>query len=108
MLSVDAINKLPLVVTVVVGTKGENLALCIDAGEYEGVSLFAMKIYEYLPEPESEKDGYLRVVDEECEPYYYDAVAFLKISARRNGLVIPLPSSIKLHTKQSLSKTSTP
>ena len=67
----------------------KNLALCIDAGEYEGVSLFAMKIYEYLPDPTSEKDGFLRVIDEEGEPYYFDASAFLKISAQPNGLMIP-------------------
>ncbi len=34
--------------------KKKNLALCIDAGEYEGVSLFAMKIYEFIPVPRLE------------------------------------------------------
>lgn len=67
----------------------KKLALCVDAGEYEGTSLFAMKIYEYLPDPASAKQGFLRIIDEEGEPYYYDANAFLKINARRNGLSIP-------------------
>lgn len=75
--------------------RGKNLALCIDAGEYEGTSLFAMKIYECLRDAASEKDGFLRVIDEEGEPYYYDARAFLKITARRNGLEIPFASPRK-------------
>lgn len=79
----------------------KNLALCIDAGEYEGVSLFAMKIYENLPYPASEKDGFLRVIDEDGEPYYFDANAFLKISPRRNGLMIPLPASSEPTSKQT-------
>jgi hypothetical protein len=66
----------------------KKLALCIDAGEYEGVSLFGMKIYEYLPDAVSEKQGFLHVIDEEGEPYYYDARAFLKISTRPNGMSI--------------------
>lgn len=67
----------------------KNLALCIHAGKYQGVSLFAMKIYEYLPNASSEKQGFLRVIDEDGEPYYYDAKAFLKIKKRPNGLTIP-------------------
>jgi len=67
----------------------KNLVLCIDAGEYEGVSLFALKIYEFIPEPESEADGLIRVVDEEGEPYYYDAKGFLKVRTALNGLTIP-------------------
>jgi hypothetical protein len=82
----------------------ENLALCIDAGEYEGVSLFAMKIYEYLPDPISEKEGFLRIIDEDRESYYYDAKAFLKINARRNGLSIPFMSSRKTHTQKARLK----
>jgi hypothetical protein len=73
----------------------KKLALCIDAGEYEGVSLFAMKIYEYLPDPVSEKEGFLRVIDEDRESYYYDAKVFLKVNPRRNGLLIPFMSSRK-------------
>lgn len=67
----------------------KNLALCIDAGEYEGVSLFAMKMYEFIPDPDSEADGFLRVIDEEGEPYYYNAQSFLKVKAGQYGLSIP-------------------
>lgn len=68
----------------------KNLALCINAGEYQGVSLFAFKIYEYVPEPISEAEGFLRVIDEEDEPYYYDAKAFVKVKSAPNGLLIPI------------------
>lgn len=84
--------------------RGKNLALCIDAGEYEGTSLFAMKIYEYLHDAASEKDGFLRVIDEEGEPYYYDARAFLKITARRNGLEIPFASPRKPRSRRVADK----
>ena len=56
----------------------KNLALCIDAGEYEGVSLFAMKIYEYLPDPASEKEGFLHVIDEDGEHYNFIYDSYLK------------------------------
>jgi len=80
--------------------RGKKLVLCVDAGEYEGTSLFAMKIYEYLRDAVSEKEGFLRVIDEEGEPYYYDARAFLKITARRNGLAIPFASPRKPRAKK--------
>lgn len=66
----------------------KNLAFCIDAGDYEGVSLFSMKMYEYVPDPVSEQDGFLRIIDEEGEPYYYDAKCFLKVKAVPEGLAI--------------------
>jgi hypothetical protein len=67
----------------------KNLALCIDAGEYEGVSLFSLKLYEFIPDPDSEADGFLQVIDEEGEAYFYDAKCFLKVKSERNGLSIP-------------------
>lgn len=82
----------------------KKLALCVDAGEYEGTSLFAMKIYEYQRDAASEKEGFLCVIDEEGEPYYYDAQAFLKINAHRNGLAIPFVTSRKPRTKRVASK----
>jgi hypothetical protein len=82
----------------------KNWALCLDAGEYEGVSLFAMKLYEYVPDSASEKQGFLRVIDEEGEPYYYDARAFRKINARRNGLLIPFAHSTKPRRKGTRTK----
>lgn len=84
--------------------QGKKLALCIDAGEYEGVSLFAMKIYEYLSDPVSEKEGFLRIIDEDGEPYYYHAKAFLKINTRRNGLLIPFTPSRRSRTKRTSSR----
>ncbi len=69
--------------------KKKNFALCIDAGEYQGVSLFALKMYEYIPDPASEAEGFLRIIDEEGEPYYYDAKAFVKTKFASNGLLIP-------------------
>ncbi len=68
------------------------LALCIDPGEYDGVSLFAMKIYEYIPDEKSENEGFLNIVDEEGESYFYDANGFLKIVPEQRGLLIPLSS----------------
>jgi len=60
-------------------------------------------LYEYLPDPISEKEGFLRVIDEDGESYYYDAKAFLKINARRNGLLIPFTSSQRPRTKWASS-----
>ncbi len=82
----------------------KSLALCIDAGEYQGVSLFAFKIYEYIPEPISEAEGFLRVIDEEDEPYYYDAKAFVKVKSAPNGLLIPIVKLKRARKKQTLQK----
>ncbi len=83
----------------------KNLALCIDAGEYEGVSLFALKLYQYLPDPISEAAGFLRVIDEEGEPYFYDAKAFLKVKPASKGLMIPFvqPKTVR---KKAVSKST--
>ncbi len=83
----------------------KNLALCIDAGEYEGVSLFALKLYQYRPDPTSEAKGFLRVIDEEGEPYYYDANGFLKIKPASKGLMIPLVQPKRARRKPA-SKSS--
>ncbi len=77
----------------------KSLALCINAGKYQGVSLFALKMYEYIPDPISEADGFLKVIDEEGEPYYYDAKAFVKVKSAPNGLLIPF-----IKSKQSKKK----
>jgi len=61
-----------------------NFALCIDSGEYEGTNLFTLKMYQCLPEPTSEADGFLRVIGEEGEPYFYDAKAFIKLKAAQS------------------------
>ena len=82
----------------------KSLALCIDAGEYKGVSLFAFKMYEYIPEPISEAEGFLCVIDEEDEPYYYDAKAFVKVKPAQNGLLIPFLKPRQTKKKQTLHK----
>jgi len=84
----------------------KNWALCLDAGEYEGVSLFAMKLYEYIPDSISEKQGFLRIIDEDEEPYYYDAKAFLKINPLRKGLLIPFARVIKSPRKLTRTKAN--
>ncbi len=84
----------------------KKLALCINAGDYEGTSLFAMKIYEYLPDHSSEKEGFLRVIDEEGEPYFYDAKAFVKIKSRRNGLSISFPPASGARRKRASVRAS--
>lgn len=85
----------------------KKLALCLDAGEYEGTSLFAMKIYEYLPDRASEREGFLRVIDEEGEPYYYDANAFVKMKSNRNSLSIPLPHKNGARRKRTSARAAT-
>lgn len=82
----------------------KNIALCINAGEYEGVSLFTLKMYECLPDPVSEAEGFLRVIDEEGEPYYYDAKAFVKLKSAQNGLLIPFVKTKRAQKKQSPRK----
>ena len=84
----------------------KNLALCIDAGEYEGVSLFTLKLYQYRPDPISEAEGFLRVIDEEGEPYYYDANAFLKVKPASKGLMIPFVQPKQARKKTASKSTS--
>ena len=82
----------------------KKLALCIDAGDYEGVSLFSLKMYEWLSDPASEAEGFLRVIDEEGEPYFYDAKAFVKLKSAQNGLLIPFTKPKRARKKQPLRK----
>lgn len=84
--------------------KKKNFAFCINAGEYQGVSLFALKMYEYLPDPVAEAEGFLRVIDEEGEPYYYDAQAFVKVKAAASGLLIPFLQTARKTRKKPLPK----
>jgi len=84
--------------------KKKNFAFCINAGEYQGVSLFALKMYEYLPDPLSEAEGFLRVIDEEGEPYYYDAKAFVKVKAASNGFLIPFFQTRRKIRKKTVAK----
>ncbi|MGH7455804.1 MAG: hypothetical protein ACRENG_30895 [bacterium] len=84
--------------------QNKKFALCINAGEYEGVSLFTLKMYECLPDPASEAEGFLRVIDEEGEPYYYDSKAFVKLKSAPNGLLIPFVKPKRTQKKQLLRR----
>ena len=55
--------------------------ICIRNEGYEE-SLELRKIYEFLEDPEAQKDGLLRVVDED-EDYLYPASWFLRIDLPR-------------------------
>ena len=43
-------------------------ALCIDNTDYEA-SLITRKIYDVIPDPQAEKDDFVRVIDESGEDY---------------------------------------
>lgn len=45
-------------------------ALCIDSGEYP-TSLQRRKLYEVMPDPDAEKHGQIRVIDDTGEDYLY-------------------------------------
>jgi hypothetical protein len=62
------------------GTK-KQYVICIRNEGYEE-SLELRKIYESLEDPEAQKDGLLRVVDED-EDYLYPASWFLRIDLPR-------------------------
>jgi hypothetical protein len=49
--------------------------LCIESGEY-AASLERRKLYEVLPDPDAERHGQLRVIDESGEDYLYPRTLF--------------------------------
>lgn len=51
-------------------------AVCVEAGDYEGVDLIPRKIYEIWPDADAESVGQLRVVDESGEDYLFPAEYF--------------------------------
>ncbi len=51
-------------------------AVCVEAGEYEGVDLIPRKIYEVWPDDDAGSIGQLRVVDESGEDYLFPAEYF--------------------------------
>ncbi len=67
-------------------TKSKRLFICLDNSGYEA-SLERLKIYVALPDPEAERRGQLRIIDESGEDYLYSAdrfvVADLPQSTRR-------------------------
>ena len=58
--------------------QGENLVVCVDNTDYPA-SLEKRKIYVALPDPEAERDGLLRVVDESGDDYLYPYALFRSI-----------------------------
>ena len=56
--------------------KARRYAVCVEAGEYEGVALVPRKIYEVWPDAGAEALGQLRVVDETGEDYLFPAEYF--------------------------------
>ena len=54
--------------------------VCLKSEGYEA-SLEIHKIYRVLPDPEAEKDGDLRIIDESGEDYLYPKEWFVPIDA---------------------------
>ena len=57
--------------------------LCIRKNGCE--DLEPRKLYEQLPDPRAEKDGYVRVVDESGEDYLYPANHFIAVDLPRGA-----------------------
>jgi hypothetical protein len=54
------------------------LVICIRNDDYQ-VSLEKRKLYVQLPDPEAEKNHYLRVIDESGEDYLYPESYFVSV-----------------------------
>jgi hypothetical protein len=59
----------------------KRFVICIDNEGYPA-SLEALKIYVYIPDPETEKHGMIRVVDESGEDYVYAKKRFMEIELK--------------------------
>jgi hypothetical protein len=62
-----------------------HFAVCIRNAGNEA-SLELRKLYQVIPDPDAEKDGMLRVVDESGEDYLFPATNFV---------LAPLPASVE-------------
>ncbi len=51
--------------------------LCIRPGESEDLEL--RKVYQTIPDPKAAKEGYIRIIDESGEDYFYPAEHFARI-----------------------------
>lgn len=58
--------------------------LCISNAGY-AASLKPRKLYEQLPDPEAEADGFVRVRDESGEDYRFPADRFTKVQRALEG-----------------------
>jgi len=63
--------------------KEQVFALCIENKDCE--DLEKRKIYRVIPDEESEKEGYLRVVDESGEDYLYPQSYFILVKLPRKA-----------------------
>ena len=59
--------------------KQPQFVICIDNSGY-AASLELRKVYELVKDPEAERDGYFRIIDESGEDYLYGAERFVKVS----------------------------
>jgi hypothetical protein len=57
---------------------GQRFVVCIDNSAYEA-SLELYKIYSVLPDPDADRDGDLRIIDESGEDYLFAAGRFIAI-----------------------------
>lgn len=57
--------------------KRAKFAICIDNSAYP-VSLEKHKLYRVLPDPDAEKSGHLKVIDESGEAYLLPAACFIE------------------------------
>jgi hypothetical protein len=58
--------------------KEKNFVVCVENHGFEA-SLERNKIYVVIPDPDAQKDGDLRVIDESGEDYLYPANRFVSI-----------------------------
>jgi hypothetical protein len=52
------------------------IAICVDNTDYE-MSLERRKVYPISPDPEAERDDYVRIIDESGEDYLFPASRFV-------------------------------
>jgi hypothetical protein len=63
--------------------KVQVFALCVENKDCE--DLEKRKIYQFLPDEEAEKEGYLRVIDESGEDYLYPQSYFVLVQLPREA-----------------------
>ena len=63
--------------------KEQVFALCIENKDCE--DLVRCKIYQVIPDQKSEKEGYLRVIDESGEDYLYPQSYFILVQLPRKA-----------------------
>jgi hypothetical protein len=64
--------------------RSRQFVICINNDDYPA-SLETRKIYEALPDPDAEKHGQIRVVDESGEDYLYPGGHFIPVDLPKNA-----------------------